>query len=207
MSDKFPHTVHDESLSALMDGESQELELRRLLQCLPDDSELRAKWARYHAASSILHKDQYPPAFSLGFADAVQVAIQKEQSFGLNSRESENLLETDESWRKSAARFAVAASVALVVVTGVQWQQRMSATEHLAATIPATKNATKAASLESVTTAPLAGGKLLAAGMLMPAGDKPYERYMQYNLEHASIETGRGIVPLAPVAEKIHQEK
>lgn len=207
MSDKSPHTVQDESLSALMDGEAQELELRRLLQHLPDNPDLRAKWARYHVASCILHKEQYPPVPSLSFADAVQAAIQKELSFELNSRELEKSLVTSESWRKSAARFAVAASVALAVVVGVQWQQRMSVAEHLAVTIPATKNNVRTTSPETVATVPLMVSKPLATGAFMPVRDKQYERYMQYNLERASLETGRGIVPLAPVAERIREEK
>ncbi|HSC76718.1 MAG TPA: sigma-E factor negative regulatory protein, partial [Pseudomonadales bacterium] len=141
MSDKSHHMVQDEALSALMDGEVQELELRRLLQCLPDDPAVRARWARYQMVSSILHKQPCLPVVSLGFADAVRAAIEKEQVFELHSHTRKNLGFVSGGWRKSAVRFAVAASVAMVVVTGVQWQQRMSATEQLANVVPATTNA------------------------------------------------------------------
>lgn len=206
MSDKPHHIVRDEVLSALMDGEAQELELRRLLQCLPDDPAVRAKWARYQMVSSILHRHRLSTV-SLGFADAVQAAIQKEQSFELHNSAAENLRVAGDGWRKSAARFAVAASVALVVVTGVQWQQRMSSTEQVATAIPPSKNLPKPASLEPVASVPLMVSKSLATSAFMPARDQQYERYMQYNLERASLETESSIVPLAPVADRINQEK
>ena len=191
MSDKQAHPVHDESLSALMDGEAQELELRRLLQQLPSDSALRAKWSRYQLASSILHKQSHSRATSFDFADAVQRAIQQEVSVEKN---------TAGGWQKNAMRFAVAASVTLAVVTGVQWQQRAAVNNQFVVVAPLVNQSyTKPASLEAVASVPLLASQ--------PLRDNSSVRNMQNNLEHASLNTSRSMVPLAPVAERMHKKK
>jgi sigma-E factor negative regulatory protein RseA len=200
MSNEYTQTIHEESLSALMDGEAQELELRRLLRQLPDDPELRARWARYQLASSILHKQQCFPAASLKLADAVQMAVRNEFSY-----EGSGVTK----WRRSAVRFAVAASVALAVVVGVQWeQQRTAVTTQLADAVPTTPDSRHAgaASLESVATVPLLASKPLAGSAFMPARGKQYG-YMQYNLERASLDTNGSMVPLAPVSDRFDYRK
>lgn len=200
MFNEHMHTSQGESLSALMDGEAQELELRRLLRQLPDDSELRERWARYQLVSSILHKQQSSPVVSLAFADAVQAAVSKELSHGGN---------VVTKWRLGAARFAVAASVALAVVVGVQWkQQRAAVTTQLAAAVPATTNSSRTGtvSLESVATVPLLASKTLAGNAFMPARDKQYG-YMQYNLERASLNTNGSMVPFAPDTDRLNHRK
>ena len=185
MSDKHAHPVHDESLSALMDGEAQELELRRLLQQLPNDSELRAKWSRYQLASSILHKQPYSRVVSFNVADAVQLAIQQNVSIEKN---------TAGGWQKNTMRFAVA-SVTLAVVMGAQWQQRVTLGNQLVIVKqPANQSYTKPASLEAVASVPLLASQ--------PSRDNSSGRYMQNNFEHASLNTSRSMVPLAPVAER-----
>ncbi len=186
MSDKQAHPVHDESLSALMDGEAQELELRRLLQQLLDNHELRAKWSRYQLASSILHKQPHSRIASFNLADAVQLAIQQDVSIEKN---------TAGGWQKSAMRFAVAASVALVVVTGVQWQQHAGlGNQSVIVMQPANQSSKNPTSLEAVASVPLL--------VSQPSRDNSSGRYMQNNLEHASLNTSRSMVPLAPVAER-----
>lgn len=47
----------NEALSALMDGEADELELRRILRELPSSPELYAAWKRYHSVRASLQQD------------------------------------------------------------------------------------------------------------------------------------------------------
>lgn len=47
----------NEALSALMDGEADELELRRILRELSSSPELYAAWQRYHTVRASLHQD------------------------------------------------------------------------------------------------------------------------------------------------------
>ena len=191
MSDKYVHPVRDESLSALMDGEAQELELRRLLQQLPVDSELRVKWSRYQLVSSILNKQPHSGVSSFELADAVQQAIR--QDVYVEKNIAGDLY-------KNTIRFAVAASVTLAVVTGVQWQQKAVVNKQLVATTPpVSQSYVKPASLEAVASVPLLASQ--------PSRDNLSGRYMQNNFERASLNTSRSMVPLAPASKSINRNK
>lgn len=48
-----------ESLSALMDDQADELELRRILKAMPADANLEAKWQRYHVVRSSLQLETH----------------------------------------------------------------------------------------------------------------------------------------------------
>ena len=47
----------NESLSAAIDGEAEELELRRVLNAVGDDPDLRAKWQRLHLIGGVLRRE------------------------------------------------------------------------------------------------------------------------------------------------------
>ncbi|WP_423790370.1 RseA family anti-sigma factor, partial [Listeria monocytogenes] len=61
-----------ESLSAVMDNEADELELRRVLGA-SNDAEMRATWSRYQVARAVMHKDLLVP--QLDIAAAVSAAL------------------------------------------------------------------------------------------------------------------------------------
>ncbi|HBO5115347.1 TPA: anti-sigma factor MucA, partial [Pseudomonas aeruginosa] len=46
-----------ETLSAVMDNEADELELRRVLAACGEDAELRSTWSRYQLARSVMHRE------------------------------------------------------------------------------------------------------------------------------------------------------
>ena len=64
-----------ESLSAVMDNEADELELRRVLNAF-DDAETRDTWSRYQVARAVMHKDLLIPR--LDIAAAVSAALADE---------------------------------------------------------------------------------------------------------------------------------
>ncbi|RON01620.1 RNA polymerase subunit sigma [Pseudomonas brassicacearum] len=96
-----------ESLSAVMDNEADELELRRVLNAF-DDVETRETWARYQVARAVMHKDLLIPR--LDIASAVSAALADEAVPAKTTRGP---------WR-SVGRLAVAASVTLAVLAGVR---------------------------------------------------------------------------------------
>ncbi|KPG92874.1 RNA polymerase subunit sigma [Pseudomonas sp. RIT-PI-q] len=96
-----------ESLSAVMDNEADELELRRVLNAF-DDVETRDTWARYQIARAVMHKDLLLPR--LDIAAAVSAALADEAVPAKASRGP---------WR-SLGRLAVAASVTVAVLAGVR---------------------------------------------------------------------------------------
>src|SRR3990167_5980490 len=97
-----------ESLSAVMDNQADELELRRVLAA-SDDPELRATWSRYQIARAVMHKELLEPrldiaaAVSAALADDVAPVAQQLQRG---------------PWR-TVGRLAVAASVTVAVLAGV----------------------------------------------------------------------------------------
>ncbi len=97
-----------ESLSAVMDNEADELELRRVLAACGEDAELRATWSRYQLASAVMHREPAMP--KLDIAAAVSAALADEAAPAQRSRNP---------WR-NVGRLAVAASVTLAVLAGVR---------------------------------------------------------------------------------------
>jgi sigma-E factor negative regulatory protein RseA len=107
-----------ESLSAVMDNEADELELRRVLSAV-ENSEARATWSRYQMARAAMHKELLDPRLDL--AAAVSAALVDEVA-PVRAKAS--------PWR-SLGRLAVAASVTVAVLAGVRLynQNEISGTE------------------------------------------------------------------------------
>jgi sigma-E factor negative regulatory protein RseA len=111
-----------ESLSAVMDNEADELELRRVLAA-SEDQELRATWSRYQIARAVMHKELLEPR--LDIAAAVSAALAEEAAPPAQVVRG--------PWR-NLGRLAVAASVTLAVLAGVRMynQDEVVGTQQLA---------------------------------------------------------------------------
>ncbi len=113
--DKMPETRLNEALSALMDGEVDELELRRILRELPAKPELYAAWRRYHAVQASLHQEVHLRP-SVDLLAGVQVRLAAEQESGPQGTFGGML-------RSRMIRYigqgAIAASVAATALMGV----------------------------------------------------------------------------------------
>lgn len=107
-----------ESLSALLDNETDELELRRLLAA-SGEGEVRATWARYQVARAVMHKELLLPHLDL--AAKVSAALADEPELKVARRLP---------WA-GLGRLAVAASVTVAVLAGVRLynQDEISATQ------------------------------------------------------------------------------
>jgi sigma-E factor negative regulatory protein RseA len=108
-----------ESLSAVMDNEADELELRRVLGA-SDDVELRATWSRYQIARAVMHKELLEPR--LDIAAGVSAALANEALPVARKVHG--------PWR-TVGRLAVAASVTVAVLAGVRLynQDQVSGTQ------------------------------------------------------------------------------
>ena len=110
MSDK-----ENEALSALMDGELDEMALRRTLNQLDDEPELKQTWSRYHLQRDTIKGDI--SAFStLDISGAISAAIDDEATLESTKQPSES-----KPWWKAVAGLSIAASVALAVVIGARF--------------------------------------------------------------------------------------
>ena len=115
----------NESMSVLMDGEIQPLELQRLLKNMPENNELRQRWLRMHMASHLLQKKLGQVSLDTTLADRVSVALEKEEALAslntpLAKQNQASSQPTKMPWWYALGGFAVAASITLVVVIGVQ---------------------------------------------------------------------------------------
>ncbi len=139
---------HLEELSALMDGEASELEVRRVLGNIEKDQALCQKWSRYQLVSSVLKGETHGQAQQWGAIDVstrVFTALEAEplhQVGATKKRFSAGLV-------KPFANVAVAASVSAAVILG--WQTFQGAAVNVAGPV-------------AVNSGSVAGGGLPVAG-------------------------------------------
>ena len=108
-----------ESLSVLMDGESDDLELRRVLKALPNDSDAADTWRRYHLVRSMMQREQGVDV-SVDLSAGIMAKLRDEPVPSIH--EDGHIHVATRSGGISFARGAgVAAAVSLMVITGVQF--------------------------------------------------------------------------------------
>lgn len=112
----------NESLSALMDGEASDLEIRRVLKS--EDVELEQRWHRYQLAGAAMRKENDSGFGSIDLSAAISDAIHGEAVFTASNEDiskAETIKSKAVCFWSNVGRFAVAASVAGAVVVGVQF--------------------------------------------------------------------------------------
>lgn len=110
---------HNVSLSALMDGEVNELELRRLLKHVETDPALAQQWQRYQFGAGLLKKE--PVALSgQDLSSRVMAAISDVDSHS-PLQQKQGLSGGISGIYRSLASMAIAASVTAVVILGPGW--------------------------------------------------------------------------------------
>ena len=192
-----------ESLSALLDDEADELELQRVLSQIGDDQELRQTWRRYAAASAAVSGHQMEH-LNLDISGRVREAIAREEGLAVpgKGRLSQRLL-------RPVASFAIAASVAAVVVVGGQQLAGLEGAsgdvgEAVAGRVSPVGlvNSLGATSVQaSFGTQPLP--------VLQPATRTAYQelarqrmrKYGQEHAEQAALNAPHGLIPFARVPE------
>lgn len=105
-----------ESLSALVDNEANELEVRRLLKNVESNPELLERWRRYHLIGSALRKERSvqisgPNRLAASVASYIDSAPADVQAAAPGNRLSAG-------WRELVGKSAVAASFAATLVLG-----------------------------------------------------------------------------------------
>jgi sigma-E factor negative regulatory protein RseA len=101
-----------ETISALLDNEADNLELRRFLKSCEQDPTLLETWERYSLVQAALHESAKPVNESLSQRIAEQIELQAPLSAILAPVQS--------SWKDGLTKMAIAASVAAVFLVAVQ---------------------------------------------------------------------------------------
>ncbi|MFT7109759.1 MAG: sigma-E factor negative regulatory protein RseA [Psychrobacter glaciei] len=109
-----------ESLSALMDGESDELALHRTLKDVEGSPELKQTWSRYHIGSDAI-KGTVSDFSHIDISSAVSAAIADQSFEGAEQG-------TNKGWLKMVGGFSIAASVTLAVVLVAHFNPLVDAT-------------------------------------------------------------------------------
>lgn len=127
-----------ESLSALLDGEADEMETMRVLRALETDPELREKWRRYHLMVALLRGEQSVSSqLDLGQKVILSLAGESVTQRAQAGQEAR-------PWYKSLAVLAVAASTAFIVVFGAQQWSQLGRSDKAATIAAQTSTATSA---------------------------------------------------------------
>jgi len=108
MSDK-----QNETLSALMDGELDEMSLHRVLNQMEEGSQLKETWSRYHLQRDVI-KGDVSEFSALDISSAIHDAIDDEATI-------ESSIQQPKNWWKAVAGLSVAASVTFAVVLGARF--------------------------------------------------------------------------------------
>ena len=145
-----------ESLSALMDNEGDELELRRVLQSLDDSPDAAETWRRYHLMRSLMRREP-------------EVDVATDLSAGIMARlEQEPVphVEVGEAPGRSMSLVrgaGIAAAVSLMVITGVQFYYGGNGTGQVPADLASKAPSQPLSSTELQSSPAALGGTELAA--------------------------------------------
>jgi sigma-E factor negative regulatory protein RseA len=121
-----------ESLSAVMDGEADEFEIRRVLNEAADDPELRGVWERYHLVRSVMRGEgRMPGADRLSTRFWTQIDAAEDAPADDNVEPIESSTQAPRSnwvsWGQRLAGVAVAAGVAAAVIVGYRTDEGVKA--------------------------------------------------------------------------------
>lgn len=207
MSDKLR-----ESVSAVMDGEADDLELRRVLASA-DRAEVRTAWRDYHLQREALSGGDLQFA-QVDISAGVWAAIAKEDQAVSATPAAQR---SQARWVRPLTSFAVAASVAAIVVVGVRGMGGAdldAGAPSLADVQPGAATVAPAAVEASPALLPAAveGGVPVAASVTgtatavtVSAGDEVakqhLDRYLQGHTERAASESGQGVMSFARVPQ------
>lgn len=188
-----------ESLSALMDNEANEIELARIL-ANSDDDVLRQTWSRYHLIGTVQRGESLGPVPVPGdFAAQVSAVISVEGAAKTHSaRGIQGVL-------RPLVSFAVAASVAAVVVVGGQQLNSLDADNTDVPTALAgnvspvgmvnTLGATPVNA--SYGTQPLPSRQQANQQLYRDLAGKQLQRYLPQHAQQAALNSPQGLVPYA----------
>lgn len=110
-----------ESLSALVDGEADELEIRRILNQLDKDDEMRGKWKNYHLMGSLMREESFDSIdLTQGINQALDGVVDPASNDAPVLENHDTVSAAKSAWYKPLTSVAVAASVTLAVLIGVQ---------------------------------------------------------------------------------------
>ena len=109
-----------ESISALLDGELSEIEIHRLLRQYSEEPSIKEGYIAYQQISQAVQGEVFLDAAQhVSLHDRISAAVEAEDAGAFNG---DLVSQSSNRWSKPVAAFAVAASVVVAVVIGVNNQ-------------------------------------------------------------------------------------
>lgn len=122
--------IKNEQISALIDDELAD---EKLLSSIVDSAVAREQWQRYQLIGDVMRAET-PASINLDLTDKIALALEDEPSYQAET-ESGNVVSLQQrrvkrrpSWMHTVGQYAIAASVAVIAIVGVQTYQSQSAT-------------------------------------------------------------------------------
>ncbi|PKH05452.1 sigma-E factor negative regulatory protein [Moritella sp. Urea-trap-13] len=112
--------IEKERLSSIVDNEHIDA---ALLDELGQDEALSSSWQHYHLIGDVM-RGETPTAVNLDLTRAISAAIAEEPALIMpkeSANDSSFYQKVIQPWLKTGGQFAIAASVTLMVITGVQY--------------------------------------------------------------------------------------
>jgi sigma-E factor negative regulatory protein RseA len=177
-----------ESLSAVMDNEADELEVRRVLAATGDDPELRATWSRYVMARAVIRNEPIVP--KLDIASAVSAALADEEVHSVVTP----VVNAKTSRWGAISRVAVAASVTVAVLAGVRLYNQEGTTDQLAqqASAPITMPQVQSPAVLANYSAESAQSAESKAANSAASGDSQLPDYIRQHTQQATFNSVEG---------------
>jgi sigma-E factor negative regulatory protein RseA len=184
-----------ESLSALLDDESNELELERILTHVATDAELRRTWTRYTIAQHAVHGHQVMhPEWDI--SASVQRALG-----GSRAMEPAARATLKQRLARPLTSFAVAASVALTVVIGGRELARLDDPAPYDQNDRAMATSASPVGLLNSLGATTVQANYVTRDAYQDLAQQRLRKYMQEHAEQAALNSPQGLVPFARVPE------
>ena len=188
-----------ESLSAVMDGEANELELERVLSRIESDEQLRQTWVRYSAVRSV-NEGAHMAHLSMDVSGGVRAALSQQ-----GATTGSKINAAAQRFLKPMASFAVAASVAATVVIGGQQLYQIGDTAPYGNTIAGTSPVGLINTVGA--TAVQASYGTQSMPVLQPTVRTAYrelarqrmQKYMQEHVEQAALNSPQGMIPFSRI--------
>jgi sigma-E factor negative regulatory protein RseA len=199
MSDKL-----GESISALVDGEANEMDLHRVLKASETDDDVRQSWRRYQAISVVV-KNEERSLLQIDISAGVRAAVANDKA--ANGRRISDML-------KPLMSVAVAATVTVAILTGTQIYQvasgggnaslnEIAATENFNSSAPVTagqfNNLALPASVSTDVYSKPSQAQLDKRAYADAVAEQRLHSYMYRHVENSSLSTGSGVMPFARV--------
>ena len=166
-----------ESMSAVIDGEADEFEVRRVLDEIEHDDEMREKWHRYHLLGAVLRGESLANPRTRSELDAWMTGtdIEDTESEPLDDEDGTSV-DTTSAWGGWVIRSGIAAAVAISLVFGVQY-------------------------FETEPSGPLVAETTPPVGLRLPSeiDRQRANAYMLQHAQHTSIATRTAAVPFVKV--------